>query len=349
MAKGRWGPLLLLSLLAWCAAGAGEGPPSHHGDEGFRNPYVERKETSPFAYWRMRWFGDVEFPDPEAAKGKVPVVAADRERIHHPPGPPQVTWIGHATVLIQYRGVNILTDPIFSERASPLPFAGPKRLTAPALSAGQLPRIDFVVISHNHYDHLDRPSVRALGDGPLWLVPLGLKKWLAGAGIDPARVEEFDWWQERRLGELTVTATPAQHWSARSPWDRYETLWAGWALRIDDFSAWFTGDTGYNEHQFREIGERLGPFDLALLPIGAYEPRWFMKIMHMDPAEAVQAHKDVNARRSLAIHWGTFDGLTDESLFEPPQRLAEERGRAGLSEDQFLVLKHGETRSLARK
>jgi len=342
---GRCGLVLLLAGLACCAAGPGAQLPPHHGEEGFRNPYVERKKTSPFAYWRMRWFGDVEFPDPEEAKGKIPVVAADLERIRQPPEAPQVTWIGHATVLIQYRGVNVLTDPIFSERASPVSFAGPKRLTPPALTAGQLPRIDFVVISHNHYDHLDRPSVRALGDGPRWLVPLGLKAWFAKAGIDPARVEEFDWWQERRFGELTVTATPVQHWSARSPWDRYETLWAGWALRIGDFSAWFTGDTGYNEHQFREIGERLGPFDLALLPIGAYAPRWFMQEVHINPEEAVRIHRDVRARHSIGIQWGGFI-LTAEPVDEPPRELAAARLKYGIAESEFETLKVGETRVL---
>jgi N-acyl-phosphatidylethanolamine-hydrolysing phospholipase D len=264
---GRCVLALLLVGLACCAAGPGAQRPLHHGEGGFRNPYVERKKTSPFAYWRMRWFGDVEFPDPKKARGKVPVVPADLERILHPGAAPQVTWIGHASVLIQYRGVNVLADPIFSERASPVSFAGPKRLTAPALTVEQLPRIDFVLISHNHYDHLDRQSVRALGDNPRWLVPLGLKAWFTRAGIGPARVEEFDWWQERRFGELTVTATPLQHWSARSPWDRYETLWAGWAIQIDDFSFWFAGDTGYNEHQFREIGERLGPSIWPCFPL----------------------------------------------------------------------------------
>jgi N-acyl-phosphatidylethanolamine-hydrolysing phospholipase D len=343
---GRCGLGLLLAGLVCCAAGPGAQLPPHHGEEGFRNPYVERKKTSPFAYWRMRWFGDVEFPDPAEAKGKIPVVAADLERIQHPPAAPQATWIGHATVLIQYRGINILTDPIFSQRASPTSFIGPKRLTPPALTTEQLPRIDFVVISHNHYDHLDRPSVRALGDGPRWLVPLGLKAWFAKAGIDPARVEEFDWWQERRFGGLTVTATPLQHWSARSPWDRYETLWAGWALQIGDFSAWFVGDTGYNEHQFREIGERLGPFDLALLPIGAYAPRWFMQEVHINPEEAVHIHRDVRARHSIGIQWGAFI-LTAEPVDEPPRALAAAREKHGIAESEFETLKVGETRVLA--
>jgi N-acyl-phosphatidylethanolamine-hydrolysing phospholipase D len=284
----------------------------------------------------------VDFPDHDEARGKIPVVAADLERIRQPAEAPQVTWIGHATVLIQYRGVNVLTDPIFSQRASPVSFAGPKRLSPPALTAGQLPRIDFVVISHNHYDHLDRPSVRALGNGPRWLVPLGLKAWFTKAGIDPARVDEFDWWQERRFGGLTVTATPLQHWSARSPWDRYETLWAGWALRIGDFSALFVGDTGYNEHQFRAIGERLGPFDLALLPIGAYAPRWFMRAVHINPEEAVRIHRDVRARQSIGIQWGGFI-LTAEPVDEPPRALAAAREKHGIEASEFITLQVGAT------
>lgn len=345
MTRGLCSLVLLLAVLACSAAGDGEQTPSHHGEEGFRNPYVERKRTSPFAYWRMRWFGDVQFPDPEEAKEKIPIVAPDLERIRHPHGPPQVTWIGHATVLIQYRGVNVLTDPIFSERASPVSFTGPKRFTPPALTAGQLPRIDCVVISHNHYDHLDLPSVRALGDGPLWLAPLGVKEQIVEAGIDPRRVEELDWWETRRLGELTVTATPVQHWSGRSLWDRYETLWAGWALTIGDFSAWFVGDTGYNEHQFKEIGRRLGPFDLALIPIGAYAPRWFMKEAHVNPEEAVLIHRDIRSRHSIGIQWGAFV-LTAEPVDEPPQKLAEARRKYGLAESEFETLKVGETRVL---
>jgi N-acyl-phosphatidylethanolamine-hydrolysing phospholipase D len=336
---GRYGLVLLLAGLACCAAGPGEQGPSHHEQEGFRNPYIERRETSPFAYWRMRWFGDVEFPDPEEAKGKIPVVAADLERIRQPAGPPQVTWIGHATVLLQYRGINVLTTR--SSRAGSRLFAGPAAHPAGAHPGSS--RIDFVVISTTttitSTGRASRPRRR-----PALAGAAGAEGVVAERDR-PGPVEEFDWWQERRFGELTVTATPVQHWSARSPWDRYETLWAGWALRISDFSAWFTGDTGYNEHQFREIGERLGPFDLALLPIGAYAPRWFMQEVHINPEEAVLIHRDVRARHSIGIQWGGFI-LTAEPVDEPPRELAAARRKHGIAESEFETLKVGETRVL---
>jgi L-ascorbate metabolism protein UlaG (beta-lactamase superfamily) len=220
----------------------------------------------------------------------------------------------------------------------------------PAPGLDGLPHIDAVLISHNHYDHLDLDSVKKLaaqpGGSPRFFVPLGLKDWFSRQGIED--VAELGWWQSRSFKGLELHFVPVQHWSKRTLTDENRTLWGGWVLRHPELSFFFSGDAGYSK-DFADIGARFGGFDLAALPIGAYEPRWFMKIMHMNPAEAVQAHKDVRARQSLAIHWGTFDGLTDESLYEPPQRLAEERRKAGLSEEQFFLLKHGETRSLARK
>ena len=269
---------------------------------------------------------------------------------------PAVTWIGHASTLIQVGGSNILTDPIFSERASPVSFAGPKRHTPPGVALGELPHVDAVLISHNHYDHLDEPSVRALaaqsGGSPLFIVPLGVKAWLAAVGVE--RAVELDWWQSARVGAVEIVFTPAQHWSGRSLGDRMATLWGSYAIFAPDFQAWFAGDTAYSE-DFAEIhrrfAERHGPgrgFDLALVPIGAYEPRWFMRAQHVDPTEAVQIHRDVHAERSLGIHWGTFE-LTDESLDEPPRSLARATHQAGLADDAFTVLAIGETRRFAAR
>ena len=266
---------------------------------------------------------------------------------------PAVTWIGHASTLLQIGGLNVLTDPIFSERASPWQAVGPRRALPPGLALAQLPHIDAVVISHNHYDHLDEHSVVALaaqaGGPPLFLVPLGHKAWFESLGVP--RVQELDWWQTHRLGGVDFTLTPVQHWSGRGLGDRLQSLWGGWAMVTPDVGVFFAGDTGYSK-DFAEIGRRLaaprGGFDLALVPVGAYEPRWFMRQQHVDPAEAVQMHRDLQARRTLGIHWGTFE-LTDESLDEPPRALAAARRAAGLADDDFFLLAVGQTRTLPRR
>jgi L-ascorbate metabolism protein UlaG (beta-lactamase superfamily) len=258
-----------------------------------------------------------------------------------------VTWVGHATVLLRVGGRSVLTDPHFSERASPVSFAGPKRVVAPVPALSDLPHIHVVVISHNHYDHLDQESVRTLaeqpGGSPRFYVPLGLKDWFARRGITD--VVEMDWWESANFAGLTIDFVPVQHWSKRTLSDENQSLWGGWVIRHPELSFFFAGDTGYSK-DFADIGAKFGGFDVAAIPIGAYAPRWFMQIMHLDPAEAVQVHRDVKARQSLAIHWGTFANLTDESLYEPPIKLAEAREKAGLTDEDFFVLRHGETRML---
>ncbi|MFL6566225.1 MAG: MBL fold metallo-hydrolase [Burkholderiales bacterium] len=333
----------LLALAAGMAVGVAVGCVSSN-DGHFRNNYPHPEKTG---FWKWKWdqWRDGLPRRPERGY-RFETVQSD----FSPALNPSVTWIGHATVLVRVGGLSVLTDPQFSERASPLSFAGPRRVVPPAPGLNELPHIDAVVISHNHYDHLDLDSVKKLaaqsGGSPRFFVPLGLKDWFTRRGIEDAI--ELGWWQSVTFNGIEVHFVPVQHWSKRTLTDENRTLWGGWVLRHPELSFFFAGDAGYSK-DFADIGARFGGFDLAAFPIGAYEPRWFMKIMHMDPAEAVQAHKDVNARRSLAIHWGTFDGLTDESLYEPPQRLDEARRKAGLREDQFFVLKHGETRSLARQ
>jgi L-ascorbate metabolism protein UlaG (beta-lactamase superfamily) len=264
-------------------------------------------------------------------------------------GNPSVTWVGHATVLLRIGGRYVLTDPQFSERASPVRMVGPRRVVPPIPALERLPHIDAVLISHNHDDHLDRTSVAKLaaqaGGAPRYFVPLGLKDWFARLGID--NVAELDWWQKLEHQGLEFHFVPAQHWSQRTLRDRNLSLWGGWVLRHPQFSFYFAGDTGYSK-DFADIRERFGGFDLAAIPIGAYAPRWFMQPQHVDPAEAVQVHLDVNARQSFGIHWGTFAGLTDESLYEPPLALAEARKKAGVADEDFFVMKHGETRVLRR-
>ncbi|RMD59675.1 MAG: MBL fold metallo-hydrolase [Nitrospirae bacterium] len=254
------------------------------------------------------------------------------------------TWIGHATILLQMEGKNILTDPHFSDRASPVPFFGPKRVVPPAIPIYELPFIDIVIISHDHYDALDKNSVinlykRPNGEKTLFFVPLGLKRWFIHHGIH--NVVELDWWEDYKIDNIVIAAVPAQHWSKRGLLSKNKTLWAGWVVYSETFRFFFAGDTGYSPI-FKEIGKRFGPFDLSAIPIGAYEPRWFMRNHHVTPEEALQIHIDVNSKRSIAIHWGTFI-LTDEPLDEPPKRLIKEMKRRSISEDEFLILKHGET------
>jgi N-acyl-phosphatidylethanolamine-hydrolysing phospholipase D len=312
--------IMLLSLTACSTIDKrpDDAMPAHHTADGFRNLYIEPLKGTIFSFLRMRYFGDEEWADYAATADRVAKVNTALERIKVPGERPQITWIGHDTVLIQYRGINVLTDPIFAERASPFSFIGPKRSAPPPLRIDQLPSIDFVLISHNHYDHLDAYTVKALGDRTTWLVPLGHKRWFADLGVN--KVVEFDWWDSREIAGATITATPAQHWSGRGLNDRYRALWASWAVRIDGFNFWFGGDTGYDARIFTAIGVRCGPFALALIPIGGYEPRWFMKNMHVNPEEAVMIHKDIRSKYSVGVHWGTFP-LTAEPIDEPPRRL----------------------------
>ncbi|MDB6165920.1 MAG: metal-dependent hydrolase [Lacunisphaera sp.] len=262
------------------------------------------------------------------------------------PGELAVTFIGHSTFLLQTAGLNLLTDPMFSRCAGPFSWAGPKRVRPPALALEELPRIDVVLVSHNHYDHLDLPSLRWLAQNrqPLIVTTLGNQAWLEARGVGP--VVELDWWQEHQAAaDLKIICTPGQHFAARTPWDRCRSLWGGFSLKLSGAQIYFAGDSGYCG-AFREIGTRLGPPDLALLPIGAYEPRWFMTAVHMNPDESVRAHLDLGARRSLGMHFGTFQ-LTDEAIDEPVRALAEARGRRGVAAADFATLEFGATTLLA--
>lgn len=255
---------------------------------------------------------------------------------------PSFTWLGHATCLVQMKGQTFLTDPHFSERASPVSFIGPKRLFPSPISLTQLPHIDVVVISHSHYDHLDLPTLRHLsqqpGGSPLFLVPLELKGWMQSKGL--TRTEELDWWQTLEHQGVRYTLVPAHHWSMRTLWNRNETLWGGWVVRSDDFKFYFTGDTGYAD-LFPQIA-RLGPFDLSAIAIGAYEPRGFMKVHHINPEEAVRIHQDVGSRYSVGIHWGTFR-LSSEAWLQPPRDLSRALEQRRVDPKSFITLPPGET------
>jgi len=335
--------ILLLSLSAGCgkiAEPLREGQ-IHILQDGFKNtsptfapPSLwERLMFLPLRTWATTFH-------PRTAQ--LPRVENDGSALKNNRTDATVTWVGHSTLLIQLDGVTILTDPQWSERASPVTFAGPKRLMSPGVSFEQLPTVDLVVISHDHYDHLDVDTVQRLArtHHPLFLVPLGLKAWFADIGI--TEVEEMDWWESRQVRGLTVTCLPAQHFSGRSLWDRNRRLWSAWALAGGTKRVFFAGDTGYYP-VFKEIGVRLGPFDLAAIPIGAYSPASMMKMTHITPEEALQVFADVQGQYFVAIHWGTFD-MTEEAIEEPPLRLGAEANRLRLDPSRVWVLKHGETR-----
>ena len=257
------------------------------------------------------------------------------------PGTAAISFINHASVLIRLPGAVVLTDPIFSRRCSPLSGVGPERIRPPGIALEDLPRPDVVLLSHNHYDHMDLPTLRELQrrHAPHVVTTLGNAPLLARQGI---HATELDWWQEAAHGVLRFTATPARHFSARTPFDRNRTLWGGFMIRAPDGRILFAGDSGFGPH-WREIAARLGPPDVALLPIGAYEPRWFMQAAHMNPAEAVQAHLDLAARRSIGMHFGTFQ-LTDEAIGAPQEALAEALREAAIGADTFTTHGFGETR-----
>ena len=252
-----------------------------------------------------------------------------------------VTFIGHSTFLIQTAAGNLLTDPMYSQRAGPLNILGPRRARHPAVPFDELPPISMVLLSHNHYDHCDLRTLGMLADrfDPIVVTPLGNAALVRSSGI--RRVEELDWWQEAETSTLPVSLTPAQHFSARNPLDRNRGLWGGFMLVAGDARIFFAGDTGYAPF-FRDIRGRLGPIDLALLPIGAYEPRWFMQAVHMNPAEAVQAHLDLEASESVGMHFGTFQ-LTAEGIDEPLRALEDARRARNIPPARFRTLGFGES------
>jgi L-ascorbate metabolism protein UlaG (beta-lactamase superfamily) len=252
-----------------------------------------------------------------------------------------ITFIGHSTFLIQTPAGHVITDPVYALKAGPFGRFGPRRVRRPAVAFDDLPPISTILLSHNHYDHCDLRTLRALHERfqSQLITPLGNARLLRSAGI--TRVEELDWWGESRDSPFRVALTPAQHFSARTPLDRNRALWGGFVFSAGDVRIFFAGDTGYAPH-FRDVRGRWGHIDLALLPIGAYEPRWFMKDVHMNPAEAVQACQDLGSPRTLAMHFGTFQ-LTTEGIDEPLRALERAHDSNGMPRGAFRALDSGET------
>jgi len=271
----------------------------------------------------------------DAPDAPAPEVLLDVSVIASPPAHGwRVTWLGHASFLVQGAGLSLLVDPVFSSHCAPLPFPSLRRLREPPCALRDLPPIDAVLISHSHYDHLDLPTLRWLGKQTCLVVPEGHAHWLGCAGF--SNIIEIPWFSSHELAPgVTVTSTPARHFTARSLWDRDRAHWCGWLVQGADRSIWHAGDSGYCEG-FQEIGERLGPIDFGMIPIGAYQPRRIMRPMHMDPEEAVQVFLDTRCRHAVAMHWGTFR-LTDEPLGEPPILLAKALEAQGLDKESFIT------------
>ncbi|RST30685.1 MBL fold metallo-hydrolase [Sphingomonas ginkgonis] len=319
-----------------------QGPPSDHFD-GVRFFNPDQSSTDRGLLTVLRWKlagGGARWPR------SVPITPVRPEpRI----AGLAVTMVGHASLLIQAAGVNILTDPVWSERASPFSRVGPKRVTAPGIAFDDLPPIDVVLLSHSHYDHLDVATLRRLDerDGPLMAMPLG-NDVIVREAVPRARCLAGDWWDVLPLGAgLTSTLTPANHWSNRWPSDTRMMLWSGHYLATPAGRIWFAGDTGYGDGAiFTAVRDRLGEPDVALIPIGAYEPRWFMAPQHVNPDEAVRIFRDVGAARALGIHWGTFQ-LTDEAREAPVEALATALASAGIAAERFVAAEPGAAFSFA--
>lgn len=312
---------------------------SHHHPEGFRNPGGAAHKPGDLKRWREERKAQGY---PHAPQAGYPAFiqqwwqAVDLEKTGD-----GVWWLGHASMLLRMSGQYLLIDPVLSSRASPVPFAGPKRKTPVALDLAALPQLDAILISHNHYDHLDSQTLRRLRrrfpDVKVF-VPLGLKSWFTRRGF--REVTELDWWQQAALPGIALHCVPAQHWSMRTPWDRNRSLWCGWVLEQPGTRFWFSGDSGFTP-DLLDIPRRLGPVNVAALPVGAYAPRWFMGTHHMDPQHAVFLWQQLGRPKAIPIHWGVFE-LADESLDMPPQELAEALSAQGEQADTFIPRRIGE-------
>eukprot|EP00088_Acartia_fossae_P017286 TRINITY_DN19793_c0_g1_i10.p1 TRINITY_DN19793_c0_g1~~TRINITY_DN19793_c0_g1_i10.p1 ORF type:complete len:374 (-),score=74.30 TRINITY_DN19793_c0_g1_i10:86-1207(-) len=329
-------------------------PKEHTDEEGkilaykengrFQNPaMVDRPNVLSFFWSIIAGKDDSNIPSSSELDKTLPIIKPNWTQSSNA----RMTWLGHASVLAEVDGKTILTDPIFSYRASAVQFAGPARYRPAPCSISDLPSLDAIVISHSHYDHLDLNSVAEIArrqPQAEFFVPMGLKSWMKD-NTEAARenVHEMIWWQERNIkdSEVKVVFTPANHWGKRTATDDNKVLWGSWAVIGQNNSFWFGGDTAWFEG-FKQIGDKYGPFTMAAIPIGAYQPNWFMKYQHVHPGEAVRIHQDVQSNRSLGIHWGTFK-LTSENYLEPRSLLQEYLQKNNLTQDEFVTVNIGES------
>ncbi len=321
--------------LGWYYSGPGyKGPVSDHFDgTRFRN----LSGASAKGMWEvMQWMAKRQqgpWTYREAANAPKPAMAVSSGI--------SITFVNHSTFLIQVNGLNILTDPVWSERVSPVSFAGPKRMRPPGIAFDSLPPIDIVLLSHNHYDHLDLPTLHRLQDkyAPNIISPLGISAFLSQQGIPGST--DLDWWESLTHQGLTIHCTPAQHFSGRGLFDRDQTLWGGFVLSTSSGNVYFAGDSGYGSF-FKDIGDRLGPMAVSIIPIGAFLPEWFMSPIHISPSDAVQVHQDVRSAYSIGCHYGTFP-MADDGMHDPVNHLQEALQQRGISDSTFLVLEEGST------
>jgi N-acyl-phosphatidylethanolamine-hydrolysing phospholipase D len=304
----------------------------------FINPHIKNDKRSFFDFlrWKAGYYNDhgMILPPPNEFSYPIELKQAERHR-------PSVTWIGHSTFLVECEGLTLLTDPIFEEYCAPVRLQALKRRSELPLAITDLPKLDVVLISHNHYDHLDEKTVQTLfRQQPqiLWIVPKGLVKWFYRRGI--TRCIELGWWESMPLQACQVTAVPTQHFSGRSLWDKNKTHWNGYVVEKDGKKLYFVGDTGYNSHDFKQIGFRFGTMDLSLIPIGSYIPERFMSPVHSSPLDAVQIHLDVRSRLSIGMHWNTFC-LSDEPMGRPPYDLYLAMKEKNLPFDTFVPIDIG--------
>ena len=334
--------LLLLVIISSCHNKLYKGAPSDHFDG--RRFYNEEPDHT---FWdRVKWLwkmDTVDWPkwieDPPHPK---PTEYVNHRNI-------KVTFINHATILIQMDGLNILTDPIWSERAGPVSWMGSKRVRAPGVPLKDMPKIDAILISHDHYDHLDVPSLKQLSAQfqPLLLIGLGGKSFLKSKGF--SNIIEMDWWQTylHQSAGVTFTFVPARHSSGRGLWGRNRVLWGGFVIEGAAGRVYFAGDTGYGQF-LQSIHERFRDFRLTIFPIGNYEPRWFMKAQHMNPEDAVEAHLLLNSQQSLGIHFGTFVEHPEQAIDAHEKKLSEALKKYNMSSSKFWVLQFGEGREVSR-
>ncbi len=336
-------------LSGGCVSPRYNGPTSDHFDgKRFFNPDRSgEKSFGDFLKWQFTR-QTIDWPDdPSVYARPLPPAALVPASFDGVTDFAKVTFVNHATVLIESAGMNLLTDPVWSERVSPVSWAGPRRFRAPGIAFDALPQIDVVMISHNHYDHMDLPTIKRLDEAfkPIFLVALGDGDVVRRAGVAEERVIEQDWWERRKFpvrgpgDPVEVHFVPAQHWSSRTSFDRNLSLWGGFFIRWSKGSIYYSGDTGFGPH-FTAIRERIGSPDLAILPIGAYEPRWFMREQHMNPDDAVKAHLELRAGLSMGVHWGTFQ-LTDEGYEDPVRHLIAALIARNVPADHFFVLREG--------
>jgi len=323
--------------------------PPHRNAKGFHNPPGSpQSRGTPGDWWRFFraiTLGPKSIRMPAVPEGHVIGRREALAKLTATAALDTLTWLGHASFLIRVGGQTVLTDPYLSTYASPIPGIGPKRFAGTGLAIEDLPPIDVILLSHNHYDHLDRIALRKLvrrNSEAAFIVPLGVATLIRSIGF--RNVQELDWGDLSVHGSLSITALPAVHFSSRTPFDRNQTLWCGFALASPQRRIFFAGDTAWGP-VFEPVGERYGPFDLGLVPIGAYDPRPLMQAVHANPEEAVRIGTALRVKRLVAMHWGTI-ALTTEPAFEPPQRFRAAAQAAGLTEDQAWVMKIGETRTL---